>query len=300
MPITAKVTADYLPKLLKDLGVDVVVVEDEADIEYDEKAIYEAIDANRALILEPKISEKVKSEIAGVSGSKLRRKLVQTTGVSRKVLDEIQDDDEAIKTALKFYEDKFSGDAQEMNRKFVELSESYEAERQAFENRVKEVESQWKHKYNSRNIVDEIETQYLSKIKLPKEANRKFLAKQFYDQLSQQYDLDFDETENKTIVRQKGKEFIAQNKQGTKPFDWKEAADDFIKPFGYPTSDTRDIDPAEEMNRRRQQPGGGTYRLPGSEHPGGGNGGAANQGRTPQERAEAILNKNLKKAEQAQ
>jgi hypothetical protein len=291
-----KITAARLLKFAKDLGLDVEVVDDEAEMDFDEKLGYDAVDKAREVMIKPRVQAQIENELktkhAGMYGLKLRTMLKNATGLTMKQLEEVKDDEEVFKLAMKAIEDKWGGDAKEMNRKLEEISALKDKEK-ADERAALEQEIQsWQHKYKSRDIVDH-SVKSLGKIKIPETADRNHLGRLFYEDLAKRFDLDLEDDNGKQVVKiyQKGTKNAAFNKAGTNPFDWDEAAQDFIKPYGYNTNDGRDDNPIDKMSRNPMygnpnNPQQGARKPLGKEAP-----------KNAQEAAQAIIDRNMAKAQ---
>lgn len=249
-----KITAKELQKELKALtGVDVEIVEDENEVDFDRNSFYQAIDNQRRVVLEPGIAEKVKKEVSGIAGRRLRKYLEEHTGISKKTLEEIEDDAEAIAAAVKFNNEKWDGSAKEMNKKLEEIARQKDKEREEALLPLQQEVEKWQRAYKGRDIVAKIQKE-LGRIKIPETADRHYLAKSAYEKALLAYDLDVDEADQEKVnVLQKGTKFAATNKQGNNPFDWQEFLTDFIKPLGYAISDNRDEDTRTALEAAKQK-----------------------------------------------
>lgn len=249
-----KITAKELQKELKALtGVDVEIVEDENEVDFDRNSFYQAIDNQRRVVLEPGIAEKVKKEVSGIAGRRLRKYLEEHTGISKKTLEEIEDDAEAIAAAVKFNNEKWDGSAKEMNKKLEEIARQKDKEREEALLPLQQEVEKWHRAYKGRDIVAKIQKE-LGRIKIPETADRHYLAKSAYEKALAAYDLDVDEADQEKVnVLQKGTKFAATNKQGNNPFDWQEFLTDFIKPLGYAISDNRDEDTRTALEAAKQK-----------------------------------------------
>lgn len=249
-----KITAKELQKELKALtGVDVEIVEDENEVDFDRNSFYQAIDNQRRVVLEPGIAEKVKKEVSGIAGRRLRKYLEEHTGISKKTLEEIEDDAEAIAAAVKFNNEKWDGSAKEMNKKLEEIARQKDKEREEALLPLQQEVDKWQRAYKGRDIVAKIQKE-LGRIKIPETADRHYLAKSAYEKALAAYDLDVDEADQEKVnVLQKGTKFAATNKQGNNPFDWQEFLTDFIKPLGYAISDNRDEDTRTALEAAKQK-----------------------------------------------
>ena len=248
-----KATADQLRRYLKDLtGLSVEVVEDYYETNFDEKSMYDAVDKNRMAILRPKIEEEVRSEVSGIFGNRLRKALKKHCGLSGKSLEEIKDDEEVIAAAFKSFEEKWSGDAQEVNKKLESIVSQKDKEIEDIRNQYERQVQEWEGKFKGRDIVNHIKQQ-LNKVKVPEGADRDYLAQQMYNQYKSKFDIDLtqDESTGKSVVTvmQKGTKYAALNKDGKNVFDWEEAVVDFLKPiYGASINDNRTDNPLVKMH----------------------------------------------------
>lgn len=250
-----KITAKELQKELKALtGVDVEIVEDENEVDFDRNSFYQAIDNQRRVVLEPAIAEKVKKEVSGIAGRRLRKYLEEHTGISKKTLEEIEDDAEAIAAAVKFNNEKWDGSAKEMNKKLEEIARQKDKEREEALLPLQQEVEKWQRAYKGRDIVAKIQKE-LGKIKIPDGADRGYLAKKAYEEAMSLYDLDVDEADpEKVNVLQKGTKFAATNKQGNNPFDWQEFLTGFVRPiYGNALDDNRDVDTRTALEAAKQK-----------------------------------------------
>lgn len=257
-----KFTPKTAVTFLKQLGIqDAELVEDDEASTYDESAAFAAVDANRSVVLKPKITEEVHQTLKGKVGGLLRAELSKATGLSRKTFEEIEGDAEAIQTALKLREEKYSGDSKAMRDELdgigAKHSQALEEREQEFNKRLKELTD----RYNAKNI-QEFLTEKLGSKALPDNANRKEIAKLAYNALSNEIDFSFDENENKVIALQKGTQNGALNKAKTQAYDWDEALESFLTPLGLIRKDMRDVNPMEAMQKQLGQ--GGEYKPQGA------------------------------------
>lgn len=241
--------------ILKLLGIqDAQLVAEEEDEEYDEKTFFDTVDANRRVVLEPQISDKLLNDLKGKTGGTLRTLLVRTTGISRKVLDEIPTDEEAIKTALQFREEKYSTDSKTMREQLDGITAGHQTELETLKAQYEAKVAEANQKYISRDIDDFIVSK-LEKKALPEGADRKEVAKILRNLLSPDIDLGFDETERKPLTFQKGTQNPALNLAKNNSFDWDEAIDAKLNPLGLLRKDMRDQKPEDAMRDR-----GGDYK----------------------------------------
>lgn len=245
----AKITAQRALELLKRLGANVELAADESEEDFNEDEITRAIDDNRIVVIKPRIQDEIHKDLKGKQGGILRGFLVKTTGISRKTLDEIENDEEAIKTALAFREEKYSADSKTMREQLEKISQSHEEEKTKLQQEFEAKLSEANNRYISRDINDHIVT-LLEKMPLPDGADKRKIAELVRGELSAKVDLGYDEKERKVIVYTKGTQNPALNKAQNNAFDWTEALTDTLTPLGLLRKDMRDENPELHANKR--------------------------------------------------
>ena len=104
------------------------------------------------------------------SVNRLRKALKKHCGLSGKSLEEIKDDEEVIAAAFKSFEEKWSGDAQEVNKKLESIVSQKDKE---IEESVTNTKDRFRNGKVSLkgDIVNHIKQQ-LNKVKVPEGADR--------------------------------------------------------------------------------------------------------------------------------
>lgn len=247
-----KITSQKAAQLLKLLGADVELVDDESLEEYQEQDLIDAITNNRKDVIRPKIQDEIFSQLKGKQGGILRNHLVRTTGIPRNAIEDIDNDEDAIKAALAFREEKYSLDSKDMREQLDKIVKSHqdeiEKQQQDWEAKLKVAND----KYTSRDINDYIVSR-LDKMPLPDGADKKRIADLIRNELAKNIDLGYDESERKVLTFTKGTQNPALNKAKSNAFDWNEAIEDIITPYALIRKDMRDENPAKHTNKVGRQ-----------------------------------------------
>lgn len=244
----AKITPQRALELLRQLGANVEAAEDDSQEDFNEQDIIKAIDDNRTIVIKPRIQDEIHRDIKGKQGGILRGFLVKTTGISRKILDEIENDEEAIKNALAFREEKYSTDSKTMREELDRISSLNEAEKARIQQEFEAKLAEANNKYISRDINDHI-INLLEKKPLPEGADKRRIAEIVRQALAAEVDLGYDENERKVLTYTKGTQNPALNKSKSNAFDWNEALDDVLSPLGLLRKDMRDENPSQHMQK---------------------------------------------------
>ena len=252
----AKLTLEQLKKLAVLAGVPVVeIVEKEEDSEYNEDELLSEIDKARGEIIKPQIESELKeaakkSAEGAISGS-ITSVIARMTGIPRSELEKMGSNTERLTKALEFYQGKMSKDTEGLRGEIEEMVKTHSLAIEAANNKVKEVDSQWKGKYTEREINNAL-TALLKDIPLSENADRARIAKLYKDELIQSYHIHFDEATGKIELRDKtDPEKPVFNEAKTKQITPLDGIEPFLKPLGLIKTSTAHKNPADEMEKRR-------------------------------------------------
>lgn len=206
-----KLTQEQAIALLKKVGVqDAEIVETEDLSDFDQSAALTAIDESRKPIISQKLDgesrEEIKSQVMGELVGRIHGQLSKTFGASRSQLDKTEKLEDAISLAKAHYSSQFDGEKAEMDKKYNELVQQYNADK---ENLSKD----WESKYNTlKNTVDEKEMVeiMLGKLKdAPITWDKTLAAKEVLSHAKSKYDLAIKDGD--IVYYEKGSERVALN-----------------------------------------------------------------------------------------
>lgn len=243
--------SQILEKLLPQIGLaNVVVVEDEADADFDLNAALGTVDENRSAIFKPQLEESLRTELSssinGRRGGELRNHLIKLTGIPRGQVEKIEKDEDAIKAAIAHKMALIEGDTKEATKKIDELIAAHNSEKEQIIGEWSAKEQAAIQKYIDRHVADYYETNILSDAPLNKKADRKTLAEDFKNHVSNNYTVKFDE-DKRTVELMDKKNPALPALNGNQKVDLKELAKDFFTKRGVWETDTRNITAADAM-----------------------------------------------------
>jgi len=246
-----KITANKALEILKDLGVkDVELVDDDAQVDYDQDTVLLAVDEVRTPIIRQKIEadlrKTIETTIAGKQGDKLRRSLRDKFGIALADLKDL-DDEAAIAKAIDLYSGTLSKDTESL-REVISKQAQEKADAIATLTAEKEKEvGAWKNKYADRHVLDHI-TEQLKDAPLNPKADKAAVAKMLKGALEADLVFDFDEDKNTVVVLDRATRAPKLNSAGTAPFSIKDSAESVLSPFGIWEKDTRSQPPVGPTN----------------------------------------------------
>lgn len=231
----------------------VEIVEKEEDSDFDLQTALSNVHSNVETILRPtlesELTDKIKSEVAGLSAGALRSTLGQLTGVDRSLLKDLKDKD-AITVALDHWK-KALGAGEEDVLKMVEKAHAdKDMEWGEKYNAIEQEANSWKNKYIDRNILEAL-TAELSNAPIPKTADKNVVAKDFKRELADNYILNYDEEKKALGLFMKDKPTIPANIDNV-PVKLLDLAKGFLTPRGLWETDMRNQPPAEPTNQNGQ------------------------------------------------
>lgn len=253
-----KATQEQLITLLKTAGLpDVEVVESEADSDFSLDNGLKAIDDTRGKIMRPTIEEELKTELTksidGRRGGELRNYLIKTTGISRAQIEKIDKDQDAIKAAYDFVTANLQGDAMETKKKIDELIAAHNSEKEALANQHTEALNAERNIRIERDALDYIEANVLKDIPFPEGADRKVLARDYYNHLKGEFHTVYDETGKALNLFDKTKPTFPAMK-GNVPISLTDNSKEFFSVRGLVKKDMRDINPLEKLKQLTTDP----------------------------------------------
>jgi len=248
-----KVTANKAIEALKALGLkDVELVDDDAQVEYEEDTLLQSVDEARTPFIksrvEAELRKSVEATIAGKQGDKLRRALRDKFGVALADLKDL-DDEAAITKAVDAYASTLQQDTAGLR---AEITKQAQAHAEALNAATSEKESavaQWKDKYASRHVLDFVAAS-LKDAPLNPNADKTAVAKMVKAQLEAEgVVFDYDENTNQVKILDKATMTPKFNAKGNAPFVLMEGAEAVLKPYGLWEKDTRNVPPTGPTNR---------------------------------------------------
>lgn len=250
-----KITANKALEILKGLGVkDVELVDDEAQVDYDEDTVLLAVDEARSPIIRQKLEadlrKSIETTIAGKQGDKLRRSLRDKFGVALADLKDL-DDEAAISKAIEIYSGTLSKDTESLREVInKQAQEKADAITALTAEKEKEV-SAWKNKYADRHVLDHI-TEQLKDAPLNPKADKSAVAKMLKNALEADLAFEYDEEKNSVVVLDRVTRAPKLNTAGTAPFSIKDSAESVLTPYGLWEKDMRSQPPVGPTNQRGQ------------------------------------------------
>ena len=242
-----KVTQEQLIEALQKLGVqDVEIVENADDSEYNLSELLTTVDTTRTPIIKQKVEGELTDSITAAKLGELngmfKKMIAKTFGVSASQLYKLETTDEALEFAKKAYTEQFDGDKQETDRKFNELVERYNKEKE-------EVENEWKGKYTK--LEDEhytgkmIEHLHEQLKEVPTTWDKMVAAKEILNYSKSLYDVKIED--GKLNYYEKGTNRIALNKAGNEHLKHADIAREYLEPRNGWATDTRNLKPTEQQ-----------------------------------------------------
>ena len=247
-----KITANKALEILKDLGVkDVELVDDDAQVDYDQDTVLLAVDEVRTPIIRQKIEadlrKTIETTIAGKQGDKLRRSLRDKFGIALADLKDL-DDEAAIAKAIDLYSGTLSKDTESL-REVINKQAQEKADTIAALTAEKDKEvGAWREKYSERHILDHFVEQ-LKDAPINPKADKTAVAKMLKDAYAQQgIVFDYDEATNKIVPLDKELRTIKLNAAGATQFSVKEGAEAVLSMYGLWEKDMRSQPPVTPTN----------------------------------------------------
>lgn len=252
-----RLTQAQANEALKKLLPGVELVEDEATSEYDHDSFLSKVDENRSpvirTLLQNELTNEITNRVTAKAGGTLRSELNRRTGIGLKELEGLKDS-EAIEKALNFLSTSMSGTNEEQRK-------AAEAERASLLDKIKEaeesaknIEAQWRSKYNERDMLDVLESS-LKDIPLPETANRRDLTKFAIANLGDRVEFKYDEANRKVDMVNKLTGTTLLDKNEKQVVQFKELAQEFFTGLGLVQTDTRGKNAATETNRNGEDYG---------------------------------------------
>lgn len=247
-----KVTQTQLLELAKAAGVeDVEVVDDPKLSDFDLNNALSAIDASRSTVLKPtwenEATAAIRSDIAGKSAGILRAALSQTTGIDRKLLEGLKDN-EAIKLAMEHYGKALGASKEEVTRMIEEVSSNKDKEWKEKLDPLEKERDEWKNKYERRDIVQSIQ-KGLSKAPLPPKLDRSLASEDLENYARGKYILGTNPDTGDVMFYHKDKPNVpAMN--GSQMVTLMDVAKEFFEPRNNWLTDTRTADPVVKTNEQ--------------------------------------------------
>ena len=248
-----KVTANKAIEALKALGVkDAELVEDDAQVTYDEDTLLQSVDEARTPFIKSRVEgdlrKSVETAIAGKQGALLRKTLRDSFGID---MSEIKDlsDDAAIAKAVELYGARLSQDTEGLRNEITKLNASHAEALNAATAATEREVAQWKGKYAERHVLDFV-TASLKDAPLNPNADRAAVAKMVKSQLEAEgIAFEYDESTSQVKILDKATMTPKFNAKGNAPYALMEGAEAVLKPYGLWEKDTRNIPPTGHVNR---------------------------------------------------
>lgn len=259
-----KVTIDQALDLLKSAGVDVQLVENSEESDFDKPTALSSIDDTRRKVIEPSIlaqyEDSIKESIAGKQGGTLVRMLRNKLGMPEKDLLAIKDDKERIEKAIEYYINTLANDKEGTASKIEEILNSakqreealaaeYEAKIADYESKVSAAEQ----KYIDRDVIEYFETA-LKDAPLVDGANRKALSKDFVNYARDLYHVKWDEQRRAAALFSKDNPNVpVVDKERNEIVNVMDLAKPYFEERGIWQTDTRSVNPAAKIGQMMEQ-----------------------------------------------
>lgn len=264
-----KITANKAVDLLKKLGLqDVVLVDDEASVDFNESEAIEALDNARTPVIRTKIEQTLRDEITnrvtGTAGDKLRKALKELTGIAAADLKDL-DDRAAVEKAIAHYASTLSSDSDKAKQQIDEMLAAHNKTLQDKENEYKTQLNALQRKITDR-VVNEKIAEALKDAPFPEGADRNRLASLYKAHLEELYDIDIDESNNAVSLFVKNTKTPALSSDKNHLVSIADHREGYFTPLGLWKKDLRD---------ERPPAGGDPYK------PENGKGNPSNAGKDP-------------------
>lgn len=248
-----KLSIKQAAKLLKDLGVNVEVVEseDKADKDVDVESLVSEVTSNVRETIEPEIKEAHKEEVErGLTGKiagTLRTSLGRAFGVPGRELERLTKDlplSEAIETLAnnckKIYDDKSGKEKQDWETEREEMIKEHETALEALRTEKDNEVTTWKSKYADRDINESLIkiTEKIPRVKGEVTEHADYLR---YKAQKQGYELKYNETASKLELWKDGRKARVNNKD----LEIEDLAKQVFTESGMMVTDTSHIKPSD-------------------------------------------------------
>lgn len=246
-----KLTQKQLTDLLASLGVKgVEVVDDETQSEFNADSFLTAIDANREPILQSKFRDGLTKEIQGRQGGILRGLLTRATGMSRKELDDIEADADAIKAAIDHQLKLVEGDKQQVKDQLDQVLANHAAEIQKLAQEKDAEIAAANEKYIDRDVT-EYYLDRLNGLPISEKADKKFIAGLWKEAMKASHHVKYDEQKRGVSYYNKDKtDNLSLNESGTGPIDDTAILKDIATKIGAWETDTRNLNPLDQLQKK--------------------------------------------------
>lgn len=214
-----KATQTQIIEFLQKLGVvDVEIVENEDDSEFNASEALTSVDGSRTPIIQQKIEEGLRDsitpEIKGEIYGRVNATLSKEFGVSRSLLEKAENVNDVAALIKQEYTSNFEGDKSEMEKKYNELLSTKSQEVEAKETEWKDRYAQLEDSYYTREMIDYV----LAKLKdAPVTWDRQIAAKEILADAKNKYDVKIEDGELK--LYDKGKNTLALNDAKNEPIN---------------------------------------------------------------------------------
>lgn len=241
MKLTPKQQTELLSSLLNE---DVEVVENETDSDFDRGVAVDKIGASLMPTLksqyEKEWREEFEPKIAGKVGGTLERMLIRETSIDGKLL-KGKSDEEKIKIALEYKMGQLDKDKSEWQEELKRVGDEKQALIDQYEAKVKEVENDWRGKYNQKEINNFYRSQ-LDKAPLNPKTDKEIASRDFTQYMATKYNLSFNEAANMVEYFQKDKpELPAQSKSASGKIEIMSEMEEYFKPRGLWETNTSNL-----------------------------------------------------------
>lgn len=240
-----KLTKEQAIQSLQKLGVkDVEIVEDTEQSDFDISTVLDAVDSTRAPIIKQKVEAEITDTITsskmGELNGMFKRELAKVFGVSRTQLDKFDNMGEAVEYVKATFSEQFEGDKAEMDRKYNELLNKFNTEKET-------ITTEWEQKYNQLNdevlTAKQIEILHERFKEAPITWDKMAAAKETLSNAKAKYDVKIEDGELKYY--EKGTNRLALNKAGNENLKDLDIAREYLEPRNGWAKDTRNETPKQ-------------------------------------------------------
>lgn len=244
-----------LLEFLTSIGLNVTVVADDQQSEFNKDNLLSDVDKNRLSLHRPRIESELRdqytTEAQGKSGGILRTQLARNFGMSVSDFKDLKDE-EAILKAISHFKSLQDGEKEDVNKKIDEIIRKNKEASDAYKIEMEGKLADAVKKYHDRDIKDFVQSK-LKDVAIKPDADISKVAALVINSLSDELDFKYDEENRAAVPFYKNSELKALNIAKNNDFDWKERIEGVLKPFSLIESDMKGRNPADAMKNQPTQ-----------------------------------------------
>lgn len=259
-----KFTLKELLELNKHLGVDVEIVEDEAQSDFKRQdepitidALLTAIDTGREPIISNKIKGSIEGElnrsISGKVSAAVKKTLIEATGISKDKI-EGKDTKEAVQIAISHYAEALGTDKKSAADQLKEVMEAHAKELDAEREGRKTDKGDFESKLSQHDKNNILSSYYGGAKGIDPKANKSVLQEDFLLWLERSYNVKVNEDKKGfTLYDKANPEKVALNQSNTQVVNWQDVAKDYHTSRGQWHEDSRRDNPADTFRSEQER-----------------------------------------------